>query len=916
MRCFDSARIAEYHAKRGYSTLKLVIVESPAKATTIGKFLGNDYKVKASFGHVRDLPKSASEIPASVKSKPWARLGVNVDEDFNAVYVVQKESRKHIAELKELCKEADEVILATDEDREGESISWHLLEVLNPKAPIKRIAFHEITKSAINEAIQHPRTVNEDLVRAQETRRILDRLFGYELSPVLWRKVRGKLSAGRVQSVALRLVVEREEERRAFNKSAYYDAEAALSKDGKTFKASLITANGKRIATGKDFDATTGNLKSQGAKVTWLQEKDAQVLTQQMMNAVPWKVVRVDQKETRVRPYPPFITSTLQQAASGALNFSPRKTMQVAQKLYEGVNLGDGSREGLITYMRTVSVTLSEKALQDAQAFIRAQFGDQYHQRRQYATKSKMAQEAHEAIRPTLIARPPKAVAPFLSKDELRLYELIWKRAVASQMADSIVLRTSVDIESADENHSAELRATGSVVVFPGFMRVSNDKQKDTELPVIREGMTVGNTENAVISLESLSPLSHETQPPARFTEASLIKRLEDEGIGRPSTYAPTLSVIQQRGYVGRAGSALVPTYLGIAVILLLRNHFANYVDLGFTAQMENILDDIAEGRQDWLQFIKGFYHGDKDANITGLKPKIESTIESIEFPTIPVGKDAEQQEIVVRLGKNAPFIQRGKGGEGNTASLPEDVYYDSLTVEKALTLLENRAKGEAGIGKCPETGKPVFLLEGPYGPYVQLGSTETEGKKPKRVSLPKGTSPDTVSLEKALQLLQLPQKLGTHPETGKPVSVGLGRFGPYVVHDGDFRSLDQTKLFTVTLEEAIDILAQPKKSRTSKKLLRTLGAKPDSDASIELYEGRYGPYVTDGKVNASLPKTMSSDDITLDAALELVANAAKKKKTRKKPAAKKKSTTKKKTTTKKKATAKKKTAASSGKDA
>lgn len=883
--------------------MKLVIVESPAKATTIGKFLGSDYKVRASFGHIRDLPKSASEIPASVKSKPWARLGVDVDGDFGAVYVVQKESRKHIAEIKELCKNADEVILATDEDREGESISWHLLEILKPKVPVKRIAFHEITRSAIQEAMQQPRTVNDQLVRAQETRRILDRLFGYELSPVLWRKVRSKLSAGRVQSVALRLVVEREEERRAFRQSSYCDAEATLSKDGKTFKATLTSVDGKRIATGKDFDPETGKLKkAEENRVMWLQEEAAKALTHRMMAAVPWKIFRVEQKEARMRPYPPFITSTMQQAASSILNFSPRKTMQVAQKLYEGVNLGDGSREGLITYMRTDSVTLSEKALQDAGRYICSQYGEKYHQRRQFTTKSKMAQEAHEAIRPTQMDRPPESVAAFLSRDELRLYEIIWKRALASQMADATVLRTSVDIESVDNVQRAELRANGSVVVFPGFMRVSAEKQKDAELPPLEEGMTVGNAATAAIALDALVPVPHETQPPARFTEASLIKRLEDEGIGRPSTYAPTVSVIEQRGYVGKAGTALVPTYLGIAVIILLRKHFSDYVDLKFTARMEDILDDIAEGHQDWLQFIRGFYHGDKEADITGLKPSIESNLESIEFPVIPIGSDEDQQEIVVRLGKNMPFIQRGEGGEGNIASLPETLYYDELTVDKAVTLLENRAKGEEGLGRCPQTGEPVYLLEGPYGPYVQRGEGEGD-EKPKRVSLPRGVSPESITLDKALQLLQLPRKLGAHPETGKSVAAGLGRFGPYVVHDGDFRSLVQEKLFNITLEEALEMLAQPKKGRAAKKLLRTLGAKPDSEASIDLYEGRYGPYVTDGTTNASLPKAMSVDTITLESALHLLAEAAAKTGTKKRATAKKKTTAKRKPAAKKKAT-------------
>lgn len=862
--------------------MKLVIVESPAKATTIGKFLGPEYKVLASFGHVRDLPKSASEIPASVKSAPWARLGVNVDGDFGAVYVVQRESRKTISELKELCKKAEEVILATDEDREGESISWHLMEILKPKIPVKRIAFHEITRSAIEDAMRQPRTVNDQLVRAQETRRILDRLFGYELSPVLWRKVRGKLSAGRVQSVALRLVVEREEERRAFNRSEYWDAEALLSGAGKQFKAVLVSLDGKRIASSKDFDAATGQLKNGDAeKIVWLREKDAASLTETLWHAVPWKIIRVDQKETKTRPNPPFITSTLQQAASSMLGFSPRKTMQVAQKLYEGMDLGEGNREGLITYMRTDSVVLSEKALQDAARFITRTFGEEYHTRRQFTTKSKMAQEAHEAIRPTQMERTPESVASFLSKDELRLYQIVWNRAIASQMADALILRTTVDIEAKDSSHRAELRANGSVVVFPGFLRVSNDKQKDVELPPLQEGMGVDKTESATIRLESFAPVCHETQPPARFTEASLIKRLEEEGIGRPSTYAPTVVVIQQRGYVDRVGTALAPTYLGIAVILLLRKHFADYIDLGFTARMEDILDDIAEGRQDWLQFLKTFYHGVPQEANKGLKPLIESSLESIEFPVIPVGTDAQSQEIVVRLGKTSPFIQRGEGGEGNIASLPENLYYDELSLEKAEECLLTRKKSEDGLGTCPETRQRVYLLNGPYGHYVQLGETDGE-KKPKRTSLPKGMKPEEVTLEKALDLLRLPRTLGMHPETSKVVSVNIGRFGPYVVHDGNFRSIDGERLFTITLQDALDILSQPKGGRAAKKLIRVLGAMPESDTPVELYEGRYGPYVTNGAANASLPKSLSIEEITLEDALPLLKDAAEKKVNRK----------------------------------
>lgn len=862
--------------------MKLVIVESPAKAATISRFLGKDYKVLASYGHVRDLPKSASEIPSSLKSESWSRLGVNVEGDFSAIYVVQKDSKKQMAELKKHCKEADEVILATDEDREGESISWHLLEVLKPKVPVKRIAFHEITRTAIEEAMQSPRSVNDQLVRAQETRRILDRLFGYEISPVLWRKVRSKLSAGRVQSVALRIVVEREEDRRAFVKAGYWDAEAELSRDGKPFKAALVSVDGRRIAEGKDFDASNGKLKAvNGDPPVWLDEDGIRALVDGLYSGTPWKVSSVDEKETRQRPYPPFITSTLQQAASSLLGFSPRKTMQIAQRLYEGVDMGEGVREGLITYMRTDSVVLSEKALQDAASYIRDQYGEEYHARRQYTTKSKMAQEAHEAIRPTHMHLAPEKVAAYLDKDSLRLYQVVWNRAIASQMSDAKILRTTVEIEAYGNGKTCILRATGARIRFPGFLRILPDRQKEVELPHINTGMTVAQTEDADINLKSLTPVPHETQAPARYTEASLVRRLEEEGIGRPSTYAPTVAVIQQRGYVERVGTALAPTYLGIAVVFLLRKHFSEYVDLGFTAQMEDILDRIAEGEQDSLAFLRDFYYGTKSGDDDGLKPRVDKSIESIEFPVISVGKDAEGREIVVRLGKTTPFLQRGDETNSEVASLPEKLYYDELTPEKAGEIFTNKSQQLEGLGLCPETGKKVYLLEGPYGHYVQLGDEE-DGKKPKRVSLPRGMKPENVTLKQALQLLQLPRELGNHPETGKSVSVGVGRYGPYVVHDGDFRSIDASRIFEITLEEALELLAQPKKSRGSKKLLRTIREATAETTSIELYEGRYGPYVTDGSTNASLPKTTAVEQVDVDQALHLLEQAALRKKTTK----------------------------------
>lgn len=909
------------------SALKLVIVESPAKAQTIGKFLGKDYKVVASYGHIRDLPKSAEEIPEEFKSQPWARLAVDVDNGFRAVYVVQKESKKNLAELKKLCKEAEEVILATDEDREGESISWHLLEVLKPKVAVSRIAFHEITKTAIEQAVASPRQVNDQLVRAQETRRILDRLFGYELSPVLWKRVRTGLSAGRVQSVAVRLVVEREEERRAFHRAEYWDVEAKLCAQGKEFTAELVSLDDKRVAEGKDFDAATGRLKSPGGeRVAWLDRAAAEELARTALGAVPWRVVSVDQKETRQRPQPPFITSTLQQAASSAYGFSPRRTMEIAQRLYEGVDLGEGEREGLITYMRTDSVVLSERALAEAGEVIANLFGSRYHSRRQYTTKSRMAQEAHEAIRPTHLARRPESVANCLNPDELKLYRLVWNRAVASQMADAELLKTTADIEANAAGKRALFRAAGQVITFAGFLRVMESQTKETELPPITEGMPVGPGQP--IALSAVDPVQHETQPPARFTEASLVRRLEEEGIGRPSTYAPTISIIQQRGYVERMGQALAPSFLGIAVTILLRGHFAEYVDVGFTAKMEEGLDEIAEGTRELLEFLTRFYHGAPGKpDEKGLKPRIAAEMELIEYPAIPVGDTPEGEPLIVRLGRSAPFLQRGEGGEGNVVSIPKGLYYDELSVEKAMELLAASSKAAEGLGNDPSTGLPVFAFIGPYGPYVQLGVTgPAKSPKPKRASLPKGTPVEDVTLATALKYLSMPRTLGAHPEKGKPVVVNLGRFGPYVGCDGEFRSLEKGEdVFGVTFERAITLLNQPKPSG-AKKLLKNLGNAPGTETPIDVYEGRYGPYVTNGAVNATLPKTLADPtQVTMEEALALLVIAAEKKPGRpfkrraapfKKAAAsdsaapKKKAAAKKKPAAKKKASAKKKAAA------
>ncbi len=853
--------------------MKLVIVESPAKAKTISRFLGRDYKVVASYGHIRDLPGSADEVPKSIKSKPWARLAVDIEHNFTPYYVVSKDSKKRVSEIKAMLGDAEVLVLATDEDREGESISWHLVETLKPKMPVQRIVFHEITKTAIDEAVENPREVNQQLVRAQESRRILDRLFGFSLSPVLWRKVGSRLSAGRVQSVAVRLVVEREEARRAFRRAAYWDIEATLAARGKSFKAVLIEWNGQRVAEGKDFDPATGRLKTE--RVVWLREADAARLSEQLGERVPWRVTRVEQKEARQRPQPPFITSTLQQAASAALGMAPSRTMAIAQQLYEGVDLGGGDREGLITYMRTDSVTLAEKALHEAGRVIRDLFGEEYyHGPRRYTTKSKMAQEAHEAIRPTHIDRKPEDVAHYLDGDQLRLYRLVWNRTVASQMRDAELLKTTVDFVADCDGGPAVLRAAGSVVTFPGFLRVTNGDSRDAELPEIREGDLAGPGQP--VTIDEIAPARHETQPPARFTEALLIRELEKEGIGRPSTYAPIISTIQQRGYVMKLpkGGTLAPTYLGIAVTHLLRSHFAEYVDLKFTARMEDVLDEIAEGRLDWIGFLAGFYRGEGGYG-HGLERQIEHEMPRIEFPAIPVGNDPVTGDpICVRLGKTAPYVQRGEGGNGNTATIPESLFFEDLTPERARELIETKTQVSDVLGRDPATGLEVHLRQGPYGLYVQLGEGGRGKEKPKRASLPKETAPESVSLDLALKFLALPRELGAHPENGETVSAGIGRFGPYVKCGKEFRSLaPEDDVHTVTLERALALLAAPKARRSaSKRLVREMGAHPESGATVALYEGRFGPYVTDGKTNATVPKGTALDSLTLADAIALLA--------------------------------------------
>ncbi|MBD3160899.1 MAG: type I DNA topoisomerase [Candidatus Eisenbacteria bacterium] len=858
--------------------LKLIIVESPAKAKTIEKFLGRDYKVAASYGHIRDLPSTASEIPEKVRSEPWARLGVNTEEGFEPTYVVPRDSKKAIAELRKLVKDAEKLLLATDEDREGESISWHLLEVLKPTIPVGRITFHEITRSAILEALENPREIDMKLVRAQESRRILDRLYGYTLSPVLWKKVRTKLSAGRVQSVAVRLIVEREEERLAFRTAVYWDVEAKLGAKELEFPASLIEIDGRKLASGKDFDSTTGERKSRSDALL-LDEETARRIARDCPEQVPWKVVRVEQKEVRQRPSPPFTTSTLQQAAGSRLNMSPRQTMMVAQRLYEGIELGDGEREGLITYMRTDSLTVSEKALRETGAWIREELGDEFHDEpRRYKTKSKGAQEAHEAIRPTDVRRTPERMARLLKKDELALYRLIWNRMVASQMTDARLDKVSVDLEATIDGTPHLFRANGSTVRFPGFLKIYGNGGKDSILPPFAEGQTVGGPSDPVRVLGA-EPLRHETNPPPRYTEASLVKKLEEEGIGRPSTYAPTISTIQQRQYVVKKGSALIPTFVGMAVVHLLRRHFEHYVDVAFTAKMEESLDEIASGEVDMVEFLENFYRGSGNGS-RGLVEKIEAELPNIDFPAIEIG-DAPQEgwPVTVRIGRNTVYLQCGEGDEAQTAPIPVDLLIDELTLAKALELLEARSKANEPIGQHPETGENIYVLIGPYGPYVQLGETDGE-KKPKRVSLKRGTTREDVSLDYALKLLSLPRVIGEDPESGKPVRASIGPFGPYVERDKNYRSLgDIDQVFSVSLEEALALLAQPRRSR--RRVVKALGSHPETGKEIEVCEGRYGPYVTDGKLNASLPRDTDPAQIEMGTAVSLLEEAAERKKTK-----------------------------------
>ena len=837
---------------------RLVVVESPTKARTIRGFLPPGYRVAASMGHVRDLPESAGDIPSSHKGKEWARLGVDVEHGFRPLYVIPGGKKKVVAELRALLKDADELILATDEDREGESIGWHLLEVLNPRVPVSRIVFHEITPEAIEGALANARQVNENLVRAQETRRILDRLVGYTVSPLLWKKIASGLSAGRVQSVAVRLLVERERERRAFRSGTYWDLKAHLTRAGHPFTAQLVSVGGKRVASGRDFDENTGRLRDPEA-VVLLGNEEAGALRDRLRGA-NWRVAEVEEKPSVRRPAPPFTTSTLQQEANRKLRLSARDTMRVAQRLYE---------EGYITYMRTDSVNLSQQAITAARGRIEALYGKAYLSPgpRRYETRSKGAQEAHEAIRPAgTEMRTVEEVR--LSGREASLYELIWKRTVASQMADARLTHTTARIEAED----TIFRASGKRIDFPGFFRAyvegSDDpdaalEDRDEPLPALRE--------DDPVDLSELEALSHETQPPARYTEASLVRTLESEGIGRPSTYASIIGTIIDRGYVEKSGTQLIPTFTAFAVTGLLEKHFPTLVDTRFTAGMEEQLDEIAGGEAEWLPYLERFFLGEE-----GLEAQVrsgEARIDPREASTVAL----DSLEGRVRIGRFGPFVEVGEGDEAVTASIPDGIAPADLSQEQVADLVRAKTQGPDILGRDPATGEPILLLSGRFGPYVQLGEA-ADGAKPKRASLPKGVTPDTVTLDMAARLLALPRTLGTHPESGKSIEAGIGRFGPFVVHDGDFRSLGpQDDVHSVTLERGLELLAQPKGTRRGATVLLEVGSHPGDGEPVAIYEGRYGPYVKHGSVNASLPKGKEPAELTMEEALELLsARAAK----------------------------------------
>ncbi|MFN8488858.1 MAG: type I DNA topoisomerase [Caldilineaceae bacterium] len=845
---------------------KLVIVESPTKAKTIRNYLPKGYHVEASMGHIRDLPASAAEVPENYKGEPWARLGVNVEKDFDPLYVVPASKKKVVTELRKQLKEADELILATDEDREGESIGWHLYEVLKPKVPVRRMVFHEITRDAIQNALKETRTIDQDLVHAQETRRILDRLVGYTVSPLLWKKIARGLSAGRVQSVAVRLLVLRERERRAFRSGAYWDLKAFLNKrpdkPEHRFEAQLLSVGGVRVASGKDFDENTGKV-ADTKNVLLLDQQQAEQLRERLLKGL-WRVTDLEEKESTRSPYPPFTTSTLQQEANRKLGMGAKETMRIAQALYEN---------GYITYMRTDSVNLSDQAVDAARRRVTELYGQQYlsDKPRRYSTKTKNAQEAHEAIRPAGDQMLPADALP-ISGDERRLYDLIWKRTVATQMANARLKFTTATISVED----ALFRASGRTVLFPGFFRAYVEGSDDPEAALESQDAPLPPLAvDEVVDCRDLEAQGHETKPPARYTEATLVKALEAEGIGRPSTYATIIDTIQQRGYAFKQRKELVPTFTAFAVTELLEKHFNDLVDLNFTATMEQKLDDIANGETNWLAYLRHFFLGE-----AGLENQVKAKDAGID-PRTASGVGLENLSAEVRIGQFGPFLSKEVNGERLTAGLPPDLPPADLSEEMVEQLLNQKLDGPQVVGIDPETELPVVLKVGPYGPYVQLGEEDPNSKKkPKRASLLKGMDPNQVDLNLALQLLNLPRTLGEHPETGKVVKAGVGKFGPYVVHGDTFASLKAPdSVLDIELDRALEVIEAAAARKASgggrstggrvakKNVLKELGEHPDG-GPVQVLDGRYGPYVSYQKVNVTLPKEVKPEDVTLNQAL------------------------------------------------
>lgn len=861
-----------------------MIVESPTKAKKIAGFLGNDYIVRASMGHVRDLPAKATDVPTNLKKEAWAKLGVNVENDFDPLYVVPGDKKKVIAELKDCLKQVDELVLATDEDREGESIGWHLAQILKPSVPISRMTFSEITKPAILDAIRNTRPIDENLVQAQETRRVVDRLYGYTLSPLLWKKIKPKLSAGRVQSVAVRLLVEREVERMKFRSGSFWDLKALLANvQGATFEAVLQSVDGRRVASGRDFDEHTGRLK-EGADVILLGEEQAKDL-QKRLQSDQWTVSKIEQKSQIRKPYAPFTTSTLQQEANRKLGLTARQTMTLAQRLYE---------DGHITYMRTDSVSLSGEAIEAARGRVKELYGKDYlcPEVRQFATKTKGAQEAHEAIRPAG-TEMRTAEELNLSGQEFRLYQMIWKRTMATQMAEAQLRFDTVTITAGN----TEFRATGRTVEFAGFFRAYVEGSDDPEAAIEDQDSTLPPLrESESLKCNSLDSVSHETKPPARYTEATLVRVLESEGIGRPSTYASIIGTIQDRGYVRKVGNQLIPTFTAMAVTKLLESYFPNLVDLGFTAGMEQSLDDIAAGKADRLPYLREFYSGQN-----GLDEQVRLRDSDID-PRSACTLEIDGLAAAVRVGKFGPYFEKTDGEATVTASIPETIAPADITPAVAERLIEDKQRGPQALGIHPEENQPIYLLNGPYGPYLQLGEVTDETPKPKRCSIPGCFSPLEMDLQTAVELLALPRRIGKHPLTDKVVNAGIGRFGPYVTHDKVFASFDRKtheyefngesfNVLNIPLEAAVEMLRNTKK-RAAPTALRELGPHPEDEQPVSIFEGRYGPYVKHGQVNATIPKETDINSVTLEQAIDwLSARAAKgggKKGATKKAAAKK----------------------------